>query len=621
MDIQKIKKNLLFFGIIFGVCFILFYKPLFSGQPLGLDALGHLSKISYIKLYPFVSWDMSWYSGTLFLKLYSPLFYYLAAIFSDSFFAANLLCFISVFLTSIGIFLLVKYYTKNKILSLFCGLSYLTVLSVSYYWIATANLPYFFALWTIPFSLYFLEKSVAEKHKKDFIFYSIFFFIGILTHILVGFLIGILMITRFLAKGFNLKNLKSIFVYGSVPVLLSGFWFFPFLIYSKSFGGYFGQIPTPFQLFGFEKSFSWGLQAGGIGVLFFMFIPILLIFLYKRLWKNKSLLFFSLFLFVLGVLLFGGLGNHYPFGVDPIRFILPFSILLIFFIGLVLDELKLFSKKVLIVLSIILIVGFIWNFGIISKNFGYHSYYKEDSRYGIMQEVIGDNFPVKNEFTNYRFGTSKFIFGETLNYFLPKVSQTFGYQDVGMLNSSRYYDMEWNIYTSENIDDSFYWLNWFAIKYFESEGLNSSCTEKFENDTRFKQIMNYSGEYDFVLFEYIEAKQIISLVESLEEPFIEKGFQWERPSPDRAIIEYTSIDGNDVILFKESYHQSWKAKDLVSRKKLEIKEVGPGFMAVYPDISSKGVVFYQAKTAWDILGILITLLGVFFLVKVRVHNL
>jgi hypothetical protein len=328
-------------------------------------------------------------------------------------------------------------------------------------------------------------------------------------------------------------------------------------------------------------------------------------------------------LILIGFLLFGGLLENYPFGVDAIRFILPFSIISLCFIGLSLSELKISNKKYFLVfIFTLLLIGLIWNTFVIKENLDKFSYYKEDSRYGIFQDIIKNSyFPIKNEFTNYRFGTSKFVFGETLNYFMPKLSQTLGYQDIGMLNAPKYYDMRWNIYTSENVNDSIYWLDWFAIKYFESEGLTSNSTRKFENDFRFKQVMNYSGNYEFVLFEYLNAKQIISLVDYANKTSFgsEKQFQWERESPDKVIIRYDSIDKDDIILFKEFYHQTWKAKDLISGKELKITKVDPGFMAVYPEQSSKGVIFYQSKIIWDTFGILLTLLGIFLLIKFKIQ--
>jgi hypothetical protein len=603
--------------IILILSLILFYKPAFISQPLGLDTLGHLSKVSYLKLYPFANWDMSWYSGTLFLKLYPPLFYYLVSIFPNIFLGANFLGFLSVLFTSLGIYSLVKYKTKDESISLICGISYLTVLSISYYWISAGNLPYFFALWTIPFSLYFLEKSIVEKQKKYFVFYSLIFITGILTHVIVGFLIGVLMISRFMFEGINIKNLKRILQYGAIPVLITSFWFIPFIFYSSSSGGYEGYVPKLSQLFGFNDNVAWGFQAGGIGVLAFLFVFSILFI--KRYWKNKTILFYLSSILFLGFLLLGGLGNHYPLGVDAVRFVLPFSILTICFLGLVCYSLSLSKNKFfLVVISLILISGLVWNFIIISKNFETLSYYKEDSRYKIFLNIMNNkDFPIKDEFTNYRFGTSKFVFGENLNYFMPNVPQTFGYQDAGMLNAPRYYDMRWHIWLSDDIDEAIYWIDWFGIKYFEVE--NKDFVGKFKNDSRFREVMNYSIGYDFTLFEYLEPKQIISLVDYANETSFgkEKQFSWERDNPDKIVIKYNSIDEDDVVLFKEFYHKTWKAKDLESSRNIKIKENKLGFMYVNLPIDSKGIIFYQSRIFEDYLGVVLTLLGITLLIIKR----
>jgi uncharacterized membrane protein len=68
-----IKRNWEIILIVF-ITLIMFYKPLFSNLPLGLDGIGHLSKVSYIQQFGFVNWDMSWYSGSLFLKMYPRYF-------------------------------------------------------------------------------------------------------------------------------------------------------------------------------------------------------------------------------------------------------------------------------------------------------------------------------------------------------------------------------------------------------------------------------------------------------------------------------------------------------------------------------------------------------------------
>lgn len=606
--------------ILFIIAILLFYKPLLSSQPLGLDTLGHLSKVSYLKKFPSANWDMSWYSGTLFLKLYPPLFYYAVAIFPNSFSGSNLICFLSIFFAALGIYYLSKFYTKEEKIAIFSSISFLSVLSLSYYWISTGNLPYVAALWTIPFSLYFLEKSLKDNRKTNFIIFTFIFFIGILTHVIVGFIIGAIMIVRIFFEGIKLNNFKKILLYGAIPVLLSSFWFIPFLVYSITQGGYEGYVPTLIQLFGFKDNIAWGLQAGGIGLLLYFFVSSL--FFIKSLLKSKFIQVYLACLIMLGFLLLGGLKDHYPLGVDAVRFILPFSIFLAIYIGLFIKEAKIFNYKFLLILFFILLsIGLMWDFIVINKNFERFSYYKSDSRYSIFLGIQSNGLPISDNFTNYRFGTTKFVFGETLNYFMPSAPQTFGYQDAGMLNAPRFYDMRWHIWTSCNVNDSFYWLDWFGIKYFEIEKTDNYT--KFENNPKFKVVENYSGIYPFLIYEYLDAKPIISLIDGFNDTQIGKiePFNWERNNPDEIKITYNSIRQGDVVLFKEFYHQTWAAKEIPTEKSLKIEEVNTGFMAVYPSQESRGVIFYQKKTFADILGFLLSAIGAILIILIAKTNL
>ena len=134
-------------------------------------------------MFGFVNWNHAWYAGTSFLEFYSPLQYLLAGLFSSSIFGINFLGFLSIFLTSLGIYLLVREHS-SEVWALVSGISFLTVLATSYYFIAVGNHPYVFALWTIPFSLFFLEKSFKNK-----IFYGFFVIIAslsIISHLFIG---------------------------------------------------------------------------------------------------------------------------------------------------------------------------------------------------------------------------------------------------------------------------------------------------------------------------------------------------------------------------------------------------------------------------------------------------
>lgn len=609
------NKILIYFLVIFLVCLILFFKPVTSGKPLGLDALGHLSKVSYLQQFPFADWDMSWYSGSPFLKMYSPLIYYLEAFF-PAIIAMDIISFLSIFLCAIGIFLLVNFYTKNQYISFLSSLSFFTVLSLSYYYICVGNHPWVSALWTIPFSLYFLELSLKNNKKKYFVAFVILFAVGILIHVAVGFLIGLIMAIRIFDDGFTKNNLKKFLFYGGTSVLISSFWFFPFLAYRSNFltGGLLVP-PTPEQLFGFNNYITWGSYSAGIGILAFLFIFSLLFF--NRYYKDKNAKFLLIVILILGIILFGGLFTLYPYGVEPVRFILPFSIFLAIFVGAAFSKV---NKKVYIILTLLILAGLIWNFSVVNYNFERFSYNTPDSRYGVFQNIMQDeSFPIKNEFSNYRFGDVKYVFGENLNYFYPSVSQTFGYQDAGMLNPPRFYDMKWNIWASKNVNDSIYWLDAFGIKYFvvnEPEADDEPGTiSKFANDSRFKIVMNYSDGFNFILFKYKDAKKILSLVDSVNSTK-EKNCSVERNNPDKVVVTFDNYDQDDVVIFKEFYHDSWKAKDFNSGEDLPIQKTDTGMMYVHP--VSDGVVFYQTKKIVEIFGILFSILGIIILILIRI---
>ena len=71
------NPDLYVFFLIFLVSFVLFYSALNSTHPLGLDSLGHLSKIKYMQSFPGASWNYVWYSGGPLFQYYPPLFYYI----------------------------------------------------------------------------------------------------------------------------------------------------------------------------------------------------------------------------------------------------------------------------------------------------------------------------------------------------------------------------------------------------------------------------------------------------------------------------------------------------------------------------------------------------------------
>lgn len=653
-------KDKKFFGlfcilVIIIVSLILYFNPLFSNKPLGLDTLGHLSKVSYIKEFPFAQWDMAWYGGAPFLKFYSPLFYYLVALFPNPIFGANFLCFLSIVLAAIGIYLVVSRFSNKKYYGFISALLFLSVLNTSYYFISVGNQPNFFALFTIPFSMLFLEKSF--ENKKFFIFFSLTLFISIYSHIFIGLCVILISGLRLLLfYGINLKGLlrglKLSFIFILPGILLSCFWLIIFLSNSRSYAGdAAGYIPLPHHLLGFGSYTIWGAGPGEIGISFALFLIFLAVALYKHAVKGKFILFLFIISIVLFFLLEGILGKYYPNGIGAIRFIMPFSIIICIFIGAVLSSVKI-KARFLVLIFLVIIIGLVLNYRMINLNYDKYSYGDKYSRYWFMGELVNNkDFPLKNEFDNYRFGTTRYVFSETMNFFLPKKSQTFGYHDQGILYPKIIYLMKDKVWQSNDTNSTLYFLDWFGINYFEIGGEDLKFKEKFENSKNFNKIMSLQlADYPFIIYEYMEKTPLISLLKtnivsygSFDEKEIEKiaslnqdskkmipivskenitiynnysllNFSFERKNPDKITIKFESFEKRAVVLFKEFYHFSWAAKELPSNKPLKIYKAGPGFMLVIPSDDAKEVVFYQKKNFFNYLGIILTAIGLLMLI-------
>jgi hypothetical protein len=647
---NKVINYLVYFLIILIVSLILFFSPLFSNRPLGLDTLGHLSKVKYIQSSGFSSWNYVWYSGTPTFQFYSPLVFYLIALIKNIIFATNFLCFLSILLTAFGIFLVVNLFS-SKLYSLFSALLFLSVLSISYYWISVGNIAYVFAWWTIPFGIFLLEKSL--KNKTWILALSLVIMLGFLTHIFIGICLFFILCMRILFY-FNLKLIYKNGIFYLLPgFLISCFWLIPFFAHSSSFVGEgAGYVPSIKHLFGFGDYIIWGMSPGEIGVVFFLFVFSLIFF---KKWKNSNYLLFLLStIFLLLFFLLGGLGSHYPEGVSAVRFIIPLSILICIFLGISLIKINK-SKYFLMILFLILLLGLVWSFSVINKNFSEFSYSSEKfGRTAFIEEFSKDSrINLNNSFDNFRFGAYSYIFSEGFNYVFPLKSQTRGYFDQGMLDSNIMNLFFEKVWFSDDINSTLYFLNWFSIDYFEVGGNSLEFERKFENENFEKIISNElydsAKDYPFSIYYFKDASPIIiyakgnlvsypnfdlSLIKNMaeqninlkteipiytkedifiNESFEEFDFNYSRKR-DFVFVNFENVGNNSFVLFKEFYHNSWKAKDL-DGEKLKIYKTGPGFMLVFVPEDSKGVIFYQSNNFINYSSFFLSFIGIFLALR------
>lgn len=651
MDIHKIKKISCIFLIII-TALLLYHEPLFSNKPLGLDTMGHLSKVVYLKEFGMTQWDMSWYNGEPFLKYYPPFYYYFVGLFKNLFFGSNLACFLSIILCSIGIFLIVNFYTKRYVNALISALFFLSVICVPYYWIVVGNQPFLLGIWAIPFSLFFFEKSLDKRIY--FLSYSATFLIGLLSHILIGMCIAFIVFIRiFFLYGLSIKKLTRGMLFILIPIGLSSFWLIPFLEHSSSFVGEepsyhfsLGSIPQLIiGILGFGNKTSWGIGDIGVGLSLLVFVFLLFLWQFK---KTEYFRFLLVIFVIFSLLSLGILGKYYPSGISQIRFMPISSIFLCCLIGVCFPD---NDNRFYILIIPVLIFSLFYNQDIISINYNEHSYCCNDIKYGKFANIYDEfyNLSFINSSNNFRFGDYSLVpFSKSLNYVFPYIPQTRGYYDQGILYNDTFTKMIEGIWYLNDTNVTMYYLDWFAIRYFELSGGYLDSEWKF-NNSYFRFITQRNTiEYPYKIYEYKNATKIVSVIKTNFVSFREIGseeidgfaslnyntkkivpfasnkkinitnnyeeneFKLNRRTPDYIEIE-SEFDGKNAVLFKESYFPGWKATEYPSKRAIPVYKTANDMMLIIPSKESKKVVIYYALRMIDYLSILLSTISIIFL--------
>lgn len=595
------KLELALFAILIALAVVLLYfRPLTSGRALGLDTMSHLSRTRYIQTFGIASWDFNWYSGMPFLKFYSPGFYYILSFFENILLWDNVICVLSLVLAALGIFFLVRYYTKSIYASFISAIIFLSSFCISYYYLAVGNHPFFSAIWTIPFALLFFEKSREKKYY--FWLYSFIFASAFLLHVFIGLcLLGIMGLRILCNDNLICEKLKTAMIYILPPVLLSSFWLVPFFSKSSSFFGEGIFIPTPLQVLGFDTKMLFGLAGASIGMSFFLFVSCL--FLFKKLKEKREWLFFFLSSIVFFLLFMGILGKYYPTGIGSIRFAVPFSIIMSCFIGVSIGKINL--NKTWRAFIFLFILGLLlFNLTIINANYERYSHNSEDERFGrIYESFLDKSFPLKEamEINNYRFGTNRPDIAKSFNLVFPGMAQTSGYYDQGILFPESFFEMFDNIWNTENISLVKRTLDMFGVRYFDYD------SEIRDSDFRLVYKNNILR-----IYEYMRAKPVVSVI-SYEGAILDLsdlGASVLRNQPDEIVIHY-NFTGREAILFKEFYHTSWNAMNMDDKEKIGIKKTEDNLMLVVPGSGANAVLLYQRNLPAENIGIILSIAGFF----------
>ena len=312
---KKILQNMyVLVPLVLGLITALRVVSLGEINRLGSDAIIHVYKIELLieqmKQQPILlwgSWDWNWFSGYPFLKVYSPLYYFLVALVSRAAnvsvtFSMELLYLIVYPLSALAAYFLSYELTKDKILS---------IVGVSVYFSSPAivteitsngsitRLPLYLLM---PLSLFFMEKLTDDngKNAKFFMAAVLTFSALIFTHfgyalILTPYMALIMLIKWLFVKRFDVKAFLLI----PLSILISSPSTLP-LVYYTSTEGEVWPASAPVLPFSSPIETLYFFTGKGIGLIVFLTMIISFILLWKSTfhhgkvvlstWKNNKYL-------------------------------------------------------------------------------------------------------------------------------------------------------------------------------------------------------------------------------------------------------------------------------------------------------------------------------------------
>lgn len=503
---EKIKQRLLSlssYGLIVGFTILIslinktWSNP--DGFPTGWDTYAHLTKIRYVlDFWPHSSWAHMWYIGTPIFRWYSPLPYYLTALFVKIAgwtieFALTFTFLISIILVGVAIFLSVFEVTKDRLASLIAATLTLssTILWNYGLWIgmysrylATAMFSFF-----IFFLLRYLKQTYTNYQSKGNYFGLVAFIsLSALSHPVMGIVTALTLLVGALFCIEKWKRKINELIKISLPAaLLSGYFYFPFLKGIPELvisGVAITQERESFTLFdigcflmGVRHKYPASGMAGELSLLTIplIFLAVLFILVRHGSWNNAirklslrmvlSFGFLSVFL-VIYMILAGRVGWIF-FSI----FFLPLVCGILVHYATAFKRVK-FGKmsKVLMLCGILLSVFFIV-YPINSFSLKVHERSVQNNlAFDVVQRLLTNES--SGNIANYRFGVPSDPVAWWFNYEHPNVPQTRGYFGGACLHMDWFVWFESTVWGSvEGINPALlpeinFLFDWYAIRWF-----------------------------------------------------------------------------------------------------------------------------------------------------------
>jgi len=252
----KIKKLLtsvsFFFGLIFLILVVKFYGLFQNGLLPGWDTMPwqYVVDVMAKKFLPDLKssgYDLTWFGGFPLFQFYPPLIFVLVGLFHllslktiSLFLSYRIFTFLSLFLFSVALYLFTKEFLNKKAAkaSILFGLFLIFFyFEGDWPWVeqigarATILMGLFASAWgLVLFLLYFafLEKLRKEPNKKNFLITTLVLTCLFLSHSISTIVAGIFLFI-YLLFHHQKEILKNTILTGLIAVLLSGFYFTPFI--------------------------------------------------------------------------------------------------------------------------------------------------------------------------------------------------------------------------------------------------------------------------------------------------------------------------------------------------------------------------------------------------------
>ncbi len=280
------------------------------------DHVAHIAKLFFLDNFGFGQLISYWWNGFYLLKFYHPASFYYELPFYYLFNDYQIALFISIILTFILIFFIIWFLGKNEKLS--------KIKRVAFYFFIVANplsLSYFLRTGKysefLSFFLMICLFTIVIWYKNHKLNYLFLFFIPIysllsITHISMFFVSSFLILSLFLIK--DIKEKTIIILSSIISVVLTSWWWFPFLINSS------GKLAGNF--YGLQRSLLYSVAETKNDIIVSFIVPVLFFIIFYIYWisinkSRREFLFYSVPLIV-GFLIFTRLAAFIPYMNRPI---------------------------------------------------------------------------------------------------------------------------------------------------------------------------------------------------------------------------------------------------------------------------------------------------------------